>query len=61
MCEIFGGSFRDEYYLNDYLNVFYSHSDNHPHGWGLACFEGKDAFIEKEPVQATKSKYLKAD
>lgn len=45
--------------VNDYLKEFYSHSIEHPHGWGLACMEGSEVQIEKEPVQATKSAYLK--
>lgn len=59
MCEIFGASFDEEYLLNDYLKAFYSHSNNHPHGWGLACADGQDIYIEKEPLQATSSYYLK--
>lgn len=59
MCEILGASAEKEYSLNNYLKVFYSHSNNHPHGWGLACMDGADVVIEKEPLQASKSKYLK--
>lgn len=59
MCEIFGASSRNERCLNDYLKVFYSHSNNHPHGWGLAYAAGQKMFIEKEPLQASKSEYLK--
>lgn len=59
MCELFGICARREYRINDYLREFYSHSREHPHGWGLACMEGNEASIEKEPVQASKSLYLK--
>lgn len=59
MCEIFGFSSEKGFVINEYLKQFYSHSDLHPHGWGLACLEGNEALIEKEPIQATKSKYLK--
>lgn len=59
MCEIFGACFNNELFLNDYLKSFYSHSNNHPHGWGLAVADGDDISIEKEPIQATKSNYLK--
>lgn len=59
MCELFGFSSEKEMVLNEYLKQFYSHSDKHPHGWGLACLEGNEALIEKEPVQASKSRYLR--
>lgn len=59
MCELFGVCSQEPYYVNDYLKEFYSHSSKHPHGWGLACMGRKDALVEKETVQATKSNYLK--
>ncbi len=59
MCEIFGISARHPQVINSYLNQFYEHSVRHPHGWGLACFEEQEVAIEKEPIQATKSYYLK--
>lgn len=59
MCEIFGFSARDDYPANDYLKTFYSHSDKHPHGWGLACVSRRSALIEKESVRALDSHYLR--
>lgn len=59
MCEILGFSSGDDFYVNDYLKAFYSHSDKHPHGWGLACVSSAGATIEKESVQASKSHYLR--
>lgn len=59
MCEILGVSFQKEACINYYLKIFYSHSNNHPHGWGLALANGNNINIEKEPVQAEKSRYLK--
>lgn len=59
MCEIFGFSSEKGFAINEYLKEFFSHSDQHPHGWGLVCLEGNEAFIEKEPEQAAKSKYLR--
>ncbi len=59
MCEIFGVSSKDEKYLSEYIEKFYSHSNEHPDGWGLAILDGNEAMIEKEPVQASKSLYLK--
>ncbi|MBQ9610835.1 MAG: class II glutamine amidotransferase [Lachnospiraceae bacterium] len=59
MCEILGVSSKENIFLNEYLKEFYSHSDAHPHGWGLGILHGNDAAIEKEPVKADKSTYLK--
>lgn len=59
MCEIFGVSAKDKVYLNAYLKEFYKHSHSHPHGWGLGVIEGNEVNIEKEPLQATDSFYLK--
>lgn len=60
MCELFGFSSRRPQKINEDLKEFFSHSDQHPHGWGLALLNGNDADIEKEPIQASKSLYLKA-
>lgn len=59
MCEILGLSFEKETTINDYLKIFYSHSNNHPHGWGLAVVDKNNINIEKEPIKASKSSYLK--
>ena len=59
MCELFGFSSDKEELVNDYLKEFYSHSDKHPHGWGLAYLSEGQMCIEKESLQASKSNYLK--
>lgn len=59
MCEIFGVCSRYEECLNDYLKIFFSHSNKHPHGWGLAYMAGPKMYIEKEALHASKSQYLK--
>lgn len=59
MCEILGISSEEKYYANEYLKIFYSHSNKHPHGWGLACINKNKALIEKESLEASKSNYLK--
>lgn len=60
MCELFGIiSNNKELGVNTYIKEFFTHSDKHPHGWGLACMDGSDVFIEKEPIRASKSHYLK--
>lgn len=58
MCELFGSCSEHPLVLNDYLKGFYSHSPQHPNGWGLALLDGDEAHIEKEPLQAGKSRYL---
>ena len=59
MCQIFGYSGLGNVKLNSLLQEFYSHSDLHPNGWGLALLDGIHANIEKETLQATKSHYLR--
>ena len=59
MCELFGLSAQSDFEANEYLKTFYSHSDHHPHGWGLACIGRNGALIEKESISAYKSNYLK--
>lgn len=60
MCELFGISAMKQIPVNSLLQEFFSHSVNHPNGWGLATFHNGVVSIEKEPVQASKSLYLKA-
>lgn len=60
MCQIFGYSGNEYIELNDVLKEFYSHSDLHPNGWGLAVLNGEQANIEKEVLSANKSAYLKS-
>ena len=59
MCELFALSAARPQQLNDYLEEFYMHSPSHPNGWGLAVFDGDNVQIEKEPVIAIRSRYLK--
>ncbi|HPX32955.1 MAG TPA: class II glutamine amidotransferase [Erysipelotrichaceae bacterium] len=54
MCEMFA-YIGEKTKLNLYLNEFFSHSEKHPHGWGLAIGYN----VEKEPVKANDSTYLK--
>lgn len=58
MCELFGICSKDELFISDYLKEFFTHSDKHPHGWGLGYLSKNQVMIEKEPMQASKSKYL---
>ena len=59
MCELFGVSADWTIPVNDYLKTFYSHSVEHHHGWGLALLDDGLVSIEKEPVRAADSRYLK--
>lgn len=59
MCELFGFSGRRRVELNDYLREFFLHSVEHPHGWGISLLERDNYSIEKEPVRAIDSGYLK--
>lgn len=59
MCELFGVSSWRRMEVNDLLKEFYSHSVRHANGWGLAVFYENSVSLEKEPVQAIKSSYLK--
>lgn len=59
MCELFGFTGRTPQKLNQELKEFYSHSGEHPNGWGLAILDEMNFSIEKEPVKASDSRYLK--
>ena len=59
MCEIFCFNSNMPKKLNSCLECFYNHSESHPHGWGLANMQSDEFVIDKEPVKATCSQYLK--
>ena len=59
MCELFGITSNRKININRWLNEFFSHAEAHPNGWGLASFDDGHALIEKEPLQASRSYYLK--
>lgn len=59
MCELFGISAGGQVVLNDYLKEFFSHSTGHPNGWGMALLYGNAVNVEKEPVPAYESAYLR--
>lgn len=59
MCQLFGFHSAKRCQINDYLKEFYTHSEEHPHGWGLAVMDGYEINIEKEPMKASDSSYLK--
>ena len=60
MCEIFCFNSDKPKEVNHCLECFYNHSEEHPHGWGLATMQSDDEFnIQKEPVKASCSQHLK--
>lgn len=59
MCELFGVTSVDPVDVDILLHRFYDHSHKHPNGWGLAIFRGSSVNIEKEPVAAYRSSYLR--
>lgn len=59
MCEVMAYISSDPQDINDLLGEFFSHADSHPHGWGLAERYPYGINLEKEPVNALESSYLK--
>lgn len=59
MCELFGMSCAESRDICALLTEFFSHSIRHPHGWGLALVYADAVSLEKEPVSAMKSEYLR--
>ncbi len=59
MCEIFAMSSAVRRSPGDRLKEFFSHSPDHPNGWGLAVSDEGITNVEKEPVRADRSRYLK--
>ena len=59
MCELFGVSTETKIRINSYLDTFFKRSVEHHNGWGLALLDGGYSSIEKEPIRAVDSQYLK--
>ena len=59
MCELFGVSSDRKIRVNEYLDVFFKHSVEHHNGWGLALLDDGLISVEKEPVRAVDSAYLR--
>ncbi|MCH5210723.1 MAG: class II glutamine amidotransferase [Oscillospiraceae bacterium] len=58
MCELFGISSQSSVDVRGYLEEFYSHSRQHPHGWGLMRESNGKIEIIKECVCASQSAIL---
>ena len=59
MCEIFCFNSNTPKQVNECLECFYNHSEDHPHGWGLATMQSDEFVIQKEPIKAACSQHLK--
>ncbi|WP_405294121.1 class II glutamine amidotransferase [Methanobrevibacter sp.] len=59
MCEIFCFNSNTPKQINECLECFYNHSEEHPHGWGLATMQSDEFVINKEPIKAACSQHLK--
>ena len=59
MCELFGITANRKIKINNLLKRFFEHSIEHRNGWGLAMLDDNSISIEKEPVKASDSLYLK--
>ncbi|MDE6445080.1 MAG: class II glutamine amidotransferase [Muribaculaceae bacterium] len=60
MCELFGINGKKKCDITPILQEFFRHSEIHAHGWGLAVFYDDAVSLEKEPVKAIESNYLRA-
>ena len=59
MCELLGVTAKRKIIMNDLLATFFSHSVDHRNGWGLAVLDTDPVTIDREPVMASSSLYLK--
>ena len=59
MCELFGVTANRQVRINELLKLFFGHSNEHKNGCGLAFFDHNTYSIEKEPIRASDSLYLK--
>lgn len=59
MCELLAYSAREPQQVNSILDAFYKRSPYHPHGWGLGLFDENVSIIQKEPIRAIDSRFLK--
>lgn len=59
MCELLGVTTKRKIRINGMLETFFSHSVDHRNGWGLALLDEDRFSIDKEPIKAIDSSYLK--
>jgi glutamine amidotransferase len=58
MCELYAINSKRTVRANAQLKEFFADSPFHPHGWGLAWYEGEVLQLHKEPLTAVDSAYL---
>ena len=58
MCELFALNAKEPIEANECLRTFFSHSELHPHGWGIAWRDEGGVSLVKEPVRAIDSERL---
>lgn len=59
MCELFGLCSDHRVDINPFLKTFFSHAENHPHGWGIADIDASNVRIIKEPENASRSELVR--
>ena len=59
MCELLGLTAQKKIIMNKWLETFFSHSTQHPNGWGLAVLDDGAFSVDKDPQRAIDSLYLK--
>lgn len=59
MCELLAINSSRPLRVDALLREFFSHGLQHPHGWGLALRSESGASLEKEPMCAAQSAYLR--
>ena len=59
MCELFAISSAVYTQPKETLKTFFARSEKNPNGWGLAIYYGNSVNLEKEPVKANDSQYLR--
>jgi predicted glutamine amidotransferase len=57
VCDLFGMSCNSEDHAKESLTIFANkHSENNPHGWGIAYYHNDKAIVKKAPEKAKISK-----
>lgn len=56
MCELLGLNFNQPVRCSVSFRGFRHRGDHHPHGWGIARFDGRACQVFKEPIRASHSR-----
>lgn len=60
MCELFGVTSSEKIPVQQLLETFFSHAAKHPDGWGLASFFEDEIALNKQSMNALRSRFLQA-